>query len=230
MAIKPILFNTQMVRAIIEGRKKTTRRIVKAKGYDITGIPSWAMFRRNPDNFFFDVCKTGNEPSANTATTILIEPPARPGDILYIRETWAEMPYGYVFRADCTDDEQPEGWDNNDRWRPSIHMPRKAARLFLRVKDLSAERLQEIDENGIEQEGTDLDAWFDYDEWQHQVGDGLVDEGFPVNFETMCDFFGHTVWDKTMQSVEQYKKYGWEANPFVWVVDFERIERPENWN
>ena len=236
MAIKPILFNTQMVRAILEGRKKTTRRIVKAKGYDITGIPSWAMFRSNPDDFFFDVCKTGKEPSSKTATTILIEPPARPGDILWVRETWN---YGYVETSDAEgcneswfeelrkpasgylgalsryfyvadkDDEQIMS-EIGGKWRPSIHMPKEAARLFLRVMGVRCERLQEITSGEAVAEGIQSNL-----RSPSEAADALI------AFEEL--------WNSTVKPTD-ITRYGWGANPFVWVVDFERIELPENWN
>lgn len=198
--MKPILFNTEMVRAILEGRKKTTRRIVKAKGYHITGIPSWAMFRRNPDDFFFDVCTTGKEPSAKTATTILIEPPARQDDILWVRETWTEMPYGFAYRADG---EEPDGWDSNDRWYPSIHMPKEAARLFLQVTDVRVERLR--DGLGC---------------LQALHAEGVKSTTFP---SILFEF--RELWDSTIKPAD-YPRYGWAANPWVWVIEFERCEKP----
>ena len=263
MAIKPILFNTQMVRAILEGRKKTTRRVIKAKGYDITGIPSWAMFRRNPDDFFFDVCKTGKEPSSKTATTILIEPPARPGDFLWVRETWN---YGYVETSDAEgcneswfeelrkpasgylgalsryfyvadkDDEQIMS-EIGGKWRPSIHMPREAARLLLKVKDVQAERLQDMTEEDAICEGYDGMPWC-----YHHVFENYQDSPIPCDASSgydcppdrPCDksipeLFGETIWNSTIKQFDLHR-YGWDANPFVWVMDFERIELPENWN
>jgi len=91
------------------------------------------------------------------------------------------------------------------------------------VKDVRIERLQDISYADIKAEGTDLDAWYEYDEWQHMVGDELASDGTPVTFETMRGFFGRHVWDNTMQSVEQYERYGWDANPWVWVIEFERV-------
>lgn len=99
--------------------------------------------------------------------------------------------------------------------------------MFLRVTNVRVERLQDITLDEVEAEGTDIDAWYEYDEWQHQVGDGFVADGIPVTFETLRGFYGHRVWDNTMQSKEQYEKYCWDANPWVWVIEFERCEKPE---
>jgi len=117
--MKPILFNTEMVQAIKEGRKTVTRRIVKPRYR-----PYERMTRYMPQPFYT-------------------------GDILYVRETFAVMPYGYVYRADGED---PEGWDSSDRWVPSIHMPKEAARLFLRVTDVRVESLQAITPEDCERE------------------------------------------------------------------------------
>ena len=221
MAERPILFNTEMVRAILEGRKKATRRIVKAKGYNITGIPSWAMFRRNPDDFFFDVCTTGNEPSAKTATTILIESPARPGDVLYVRETWCALPVSpgghiripdrYYYRADP--ELRPEAW--RGKWRPSIHMPKEAARLFLRVTDVRCERLQECGKGWC----TDIEA------------EGVQTPQKPILYINDDAYHNalreemQKLWDSTIKPVD-IQRYGWAANPWVWVIEFERCEKP----
>lgn len=204
--MKPILFNTEMVRAILEGRKKTTRRIVKAKGYHITGIPSWAMFRRNPDDFFFDVCTTGKEHSAKTATTILIEPPARPGDILWVRETWAKDVGRYMYRANYSDTEKfyMNGRESRMTWRPSIHMPKEAARLFLRVTGVRCERLQDMTPEDCSNDG------------------GFEPEA--VKVVGIAPLFG-TLWDSTIKK-DDLNRYGWVANPWVWVIEFERCEKP----
>ena len=208
MRIKPILFNTEMARAILDGRKTQTRRLIKPA----------ALGLRYEDS------------------APAIKPPVEPGDILWVRETWKQATTGtagpglidlFLYKAD--DPQDTTGMMVEERWHPSIHMPRRAARIFLEVKAIRAERLKDITEADVQAEGTDMDAWYEYDEWQHQVGDGCVSEGIPVKFETMRGFFGHTVWDTTMQSREQYEKYGWDANPWVWVIEFERIDGGRKW-
>ena len=197
---KPILFNTEMVQAILAGRKTQTRRIVKPKG------------RFYKENGFVVIDKI-NETSLLSYSSfqisdgieersILIEKPFKIGDVLWVREAWAEMPYGIVYRADG---KKPEGWDSDDRWRPSIHMPREAARIFLKVKDVRSEHLQQITDKDAEREGVSC---------FYPGTDMVVPE--TMNFIT--------VWDDTIKPSE-LDIYGWEADPIVWVIEFERLER-----
>lgn len=232
MAEKPILFNTEMVKAILDDRKTQTRRLVKPQPVYDDGL--WVLGGAGWSDSHIPIHPVPGH-------SLWERQPVKSGDILWVRETWAtttrrliekipnvgrhwsvegEGPLRYLYKAGFTLDDAP----GVSRWHPSIHMPREAARLFLRVKNVRMERLQDITEADVQAEGTDMDAWYEYDEWQHQVGDGLVAEGVPVTFETMRGFFGHEVWDRTMQSVEQYEKYGWHTNPWVWVIEFERLD------
>ena len=203
MKMKPILFNTDMVRAILEGRKTVTRRVVKPHYRD--------------NEIGFNIIK-----NANTGKYVCIEyfdewenetrymaDPYRPGDILYVRETWAPFyktmysapVIGYRYYSE-TDEEIKEripeylNWFWPGRWSPSIHMPRDAARIFLRVTDVRVERLQDIDDDGVVSEGMEIGAPFD------------------------------ELWDSTIKP-KDHALYGWDANPWVWVIEFERITREE---
>lgn len=204
---KPILFNTEMVRAILDGRKTATRRCIKPRyredegGFQVctnkaTG-EKWVE-KQDWDEGSFD------EPR-------YINPPYQPGDILYIRETWERFDccscegdehgncpkepkksvldkYGcgcYMYRA------SDEIW-GDAKWHPSIHMPKEAARIFLKVTDVEVERLQNIDDDGVVAEGLEIGAAFD------------------------------ELWDSTIKK-KDLDKYGWEANPWVWVIEFERV-------
>lgn len=192
MAVKPILFNTEMVRAILDGRKTQTRRLVKPikSHYVMDGMP------------------TNN-------------PPCNPGDILWVRETWCRwwMPHGewhYCYKAsDPNGNKRPTGPEYDDDWetqpwRPSIHMPKEAARIFLRVTDVRLERLQDI---------TTV-------ELQHE---GILPPGYLSQFATMtsdCFERWRDLWDSTIKPAD-LDRYGWAANPWVWVIEFERLnEKP----
>ena len=209
MSYKPILFNTEMVKAIREGRKTQTRRIIK----DFAGERITSVLK--PDGSYGKYGTKGWQgmlPDRGDGNEYCIEvrPPCEPGDILWVRETWAEMPYGYVYRAD---DEKPYGWDAEDRWKPSIHMPKEAARIFLRVKDVRVERLQGMRLEDCLAEGVRLTAGVEND---------LVRA--PIRAR---EWFSQ-VWDSTIKPADR-DMYGWDANPWVWVIEFERREKPVDW-
>lgn len=221
--MKPILFNTEMVRAILDGRKKTTRRIIKSGDHEILRGGTW------PGSW------NGAQYGVELDNHGVFVSPIQPGDVLYVRETFKHatgdagcgngLLHTYVYKADlkAKDDYTVDHLMVEEKWHPSIHMPKEAARIFLKVTDVRAERLREITNSEVELEGTDMDAWYEYDEWQHQVGDGCVRDGISVKFETLREFFGHTVWDQTLHDAEAYERYSWEANPWVFVISFERI-------
>lgn len=227
--IKPILFNTEMVRAILDGRKTVTRRVIKPHYKD--GDAGFRINRRTVDGVITGVEYYDEE---ECGTDRYVNPPYQVGDILYVRETWARLVTAkdgemqserYVYKAT---DEYPfgeSGYIVKFRWKSSIHMPREAARIWLKVTDVRVERLQEITNEGCKAEGTNLDEWYEYDEWQHQTGDGCVADGIPVKFATLRDFFGSRIWNSTIKNEDEYYRYGWDANPWVWVIEFERIER-----
>ena len=193
--MKPILFNTEMIRAILSGKKTVTRRLVKEKRWKITGRPKWADESTwQKDGFFFNVCSDGEKEAAKIATCHLLRPPYIVGDILWVRETWAKDPFGdgYIYPTEVPGAGQ--------KWRPSIHMPREAARIFLRVTDVRVERLKEITFRDIGREGV---KWW----------------------EDSCEKWVKT-WNGTIKPAD-LPAYGWDANPWVWVVSFERISKDE---
>ena len=233
--MKPILFNTDMVRAILKGRKTVTRRVMKPQPWG-TCPNTGGDHELEPDNFCGGVatgfvcarCGQGVCPPhmKYPVGEALFRPMCWPGDILYVRETWthpsaAEIANGadpemYLYKAD---DLQPASWD---KWRPSIHMPKEAARLFLRVKSVRAERLQDITEEQARAEGAiplcisvDSEDTPDSDRTWHEVGPAL------------SDFI--RIWESTIKPDDLFL-YGWDANPWVWVIEFERCERPEEDN
>ncbi len=211
--MKPILFNTEMVHAILDGRKSVTRRVVKPQ--PICGGPN-TTFAPHDDDFFLSVekhwlrCRVcGNDPEYSREGSDIShhwEPPFRPGDIMYVRETFWEWPGGYEYKVDY-----PEG-NPGYIWTPSIHMPKEAARLFLRVTDVKVERLQRITSADCEKEGVDLTDL-------ENLGVGII------NHETYTQEF-QTLWDSTIKKAD-LPRYGWEANPWVWVIEFEKISKEQ---
>jgi hypothetical protein len=130
--------------------------------------------------------------------------PICPGDILYVRESYSELSFGYVYKADG---ENIDHLGNVIKWHPSIHMPKEAARIWLKVTDVRVEQLQDIDGKGCVKEGIE-------EEPLKYVGDEFVKGMF------------HDLWDSTIKKSD-LDRYGWDANPWVWVIEFERCEKPE---
>lgn len=197
MAIKPILFNTEMVEAILEGQKTQTRRTVKQP--PIVGD----IMRDEKGWYYEDGTRNGHS----------LIPQFSTGDILWVRETWGKLtecdvfpPYEpheerFIYRADRGD---PDHFQ--DKWHPSIHMPKEAARIFLRVKDVRVERLQDMDEDAA-------------------IAEGIADS--PAGTDSPLLRFTE-LWDKTIRR-EDLREFGYHANPWVWVIEFERCEKPEGW-
>lgn len=192
---KPILFNTEMVRAIQEKRKTVTRRLVKfLDGKN----PSWTGYIRDGMMLYNGTNEPCNKPA-----------PFKTGDILYVRETWSEHYTAesdgklvYCYKADGLDIKSECLPGENNRWYPSIHMPKEAARIFLRVKDVRVERLQDITEEQAQAEG---------------CNSGML--------TGPCTARGQfeDLWNSTIKKSD-LALYGWDANPWVWVIEFERVE------
>ena len=207
MAIKPILFNTEMVRAILDGRKDATRGIVK--GF-IPDDAVWGYTAFTPKGYIS--CRGT---FADGYGEKFFKLPCEPGDILYVRETWKKAPNGYYYYKD---------WQRNDiadvtKWQPSIRMPKEAARIWLKVTNVRVEWLQKITEDGCIAEGVypsncrGCNATFGCD--------NCPDEGY-----NEIDEFSE-IWDSTIKKSD-LDRYGWDANPWVWVIEFERCEKPNN--
>ena len=209
MSIKPILFNTEMVWAILDGRKDATRRIVK--GF-IPDDAVWGYTAFTPKGYIS--CRGT---FADGYGEKFFKLPCEPGDILYVRETWCDdrqfthdsTPGRYFYKAS----------ENGDfKWHPSIHMPKEAARIWLKVTDVRVERLQEISEDVAVKEGIyvanckDCNAPFGCD--------ACPDEGYNEIDEFV------ELWNSTVKKSD-IDRYGWDANPWVWVIKFERCEKPE---
>ena len=146
MNVKPILFNTEMVRSILDGRKTVTRRAIKPQPksklcYTFAGshkkdIGRWEYPSKTAHEFWGEEFKLTDDISEEELKKKW-NPPYHADDILYVRETWAQAAtHTFFYRADKT--------IQNILWRPSIHMPKEAARIFLKVTNVRVERLQDI--------------------------------------------------------------------------------------
>lgn len=215
--MKPILFNTEMVRAILNGQKTATRRIIKPQPKHVHTI----LGPSDEEDWTFDFLCGCIENGVCLDWIETVKMPYQPGDILYVRETWnkvkleSESEWHYEYRASC---ENPSYFSNGfmAEWRPSIHMPKEAARIFLRVTDIRVERLQEMPHDAPKKEG------IHYCE---------CPDGFTWNSHTtMQDCYINpmgamkALWNSTVKKSD-LEIYGWDANPWVWVIEFERIIR-----
>ena len=213
MSVKPILFNTEMVRAILDGRKTCTRRLVKF----LSGKnPKWTGYIKDGSMLY----NGKNEPCIRTQ-------PYQPGDILYIRETWERFECWNCDgdeRGNCPKEPKKSVLDKtcgcymyratdeisgDAKWHPSIHMPKEAARIFLRVTNVRVERLQDITAEDALAEGMD----------KYIRLNGELDEN-----SIITSFIG--IWNSTIKKSD-LDRYGWNANPWVWVIEFERCDKPE---
>ena len=185
--MKPMLMNTEMVKAILARRKTVTRRLIKPVALGITyedGSPA----RKSP---------------------------YQPGDVLYVRETWCKFVaehiidgVWYEYKANATPALEATRKAYGYKWRPSIHMPKEAARIFLRVIGVRVERLQEMT-------------------WRDARAEGFSPKQDPVSKLTSSEILQfYELWDSTIKKSDR-AKYGWAANPWVWVVEFERISKEE---
>lgn len=235
MAIKPILFNAEMVRAILDGRKSCTRRLVKPQPdekhtYPL-GFVTDSTEKKEVGCFGFGIGEYGG-------SIQYAKPQYHTDDVLYIRETWTEECGKYYYRADYDSDyldpcetlsggypascRNHPGFDGcmatstRIHWHPSIHMPKEAARIWLRVTDVRVERLQEITAESALTEGAD----------KYIHANGTLNED-----QTITSFIG--IWNSTIKESD-LDRYGWDANPYVWVISFERcakpVESPYAWN
>lgn len=225
--IKPILFSTPIVQAILAGSKTQTRRIIK-----------------NVDDHYFQslvLHATGKYtfvPNGNYAPTasdvVEVKPKYQKGDILWVRETFAEYDLKkvsaeegkYFYKANNFDADIVELFKQEkllSKWKPSIHMPKEAARIFLEVTNVRLERLQDITKEDAINEGIlPLEMSLEQKKCQGQL---YYNYSRPTQFvpEGLCPFWSFsTLWCSINGSDS------WEANPFVWVYEFKQVEKPDN--
>lgn len=216
--VLPILFNTDMVLAILDGRKTVTRRVVKK---------SQCMLADRKEPHELDRrCAPFDGMTDAELVACTYRPPYQAGDIMYVRETWnfiyamddsdqiIEDTGDYVYYADdpmpCSHWVDSNTGEHKDYmpWRPSIHMPKEAARIWLKVTDVRVERLQDMTGQDILREGVNC----------HVHPEAHYFDG---NQKMMFE----EVWNSTIKR-QDLDRYGWDANPWVWVIEFERCKKP----
>ena len=191
MKSKSIFIAADLIPALLDGRKKCMRRIMKP------------------------------QPTGEYARTFSEIAMYQPGDILYVRETWhkyikrvgkgesCHLAEFYGYKASIANSE-----DANEPWKSPVCMPKEAARIWLKVTNVRVERLQEITVDGCHREGINIET-------------SAVTDGETLNrkHDFSLEKF-ETLWDSTVKKSD-IDRYGWDANPYVWVISFERCEKPE---
>lgn len=213
MTERGMIFNAEMVRAILDGRKTQTRRIMKVQPKPSKSRPGdfWFSSKKLESMVHVSDLAPGNSPIADYHLFIQEHccPFGAVGDRIWVRETWArynidQNSHDIAYRATT-----PADWPEEGRWRPSIHMPRWASRILLEITDVRVERLNAISEEDARAEGV--------------IDGGCLNCGEPepcgcANPEPdATDAFAY-LW----QSI--YGQESWNANPWVWVIEFKRVE------
>lgn len=212
--MRPIIFSTPMVQAILAGRKTQTRRIAHVPNYIHEGINimDWGL-SKHP---FFDGKEWRYHVQVDVdecATVGMRNPYGKVGDILYVRETWCwdykDYPERtekyYFYKADTPENYLASG----ERWYPSIHMPRAAARIFLKITDISVERLQDITEEDAQAEG--------------------VEKSFAYEYGTPDGLGSASTWRAGFKRLwgNINGEGSWEQNPWIWKISFEQTTQPK---
>jgi hypothetical protein len=228
----PILFSTPMVQAILAGKKTMTRRICKdIAGYDFKWgldkepyIGNYKIFAKTEsgkwdwvtleNQWLYDLQTAVDD----NRTHLLKCPYGQPGDRLWVRETWADnipgCPNGITYKADHIDP-KGDGPANPIKWKPSIFMPKAAARIWLEVVSVRIERLQEITEDDARAEGIIFEEAMEFSGWRPTYNDPDGSNAWP-NYKGAFNF----LWD----SLNAKRGYGWDSNPFVWAISFKTLE------
>ena len=196
MKERPILFSAPMVRALLDGSKTQTRRVVKP-------TPEWigqsgVLSYRGRVGLPHALCPYG-----------------QPGDRLWVRETWArdDEDGGLCYRADIGKVGDADDWERNRldgvprfRWRPSMHMPRAASRISLEITEVRVERLQDISEDDALAEGCSSTAIV------HEDGEDYTGHYASEEYQDLWESINGPG--------------SWDTNPWVWAVSFKRLEQP----
>lgn len=207
---RPIPFLPEMVKAILEGRKTQTRRVMKPQ-------PSMVTSRGRRVYRDEDFKKSWESISGTMEGNGFIDCPyGSPGDRLWVRETWHRNdqfnpPYEfsigeYIYKADFVktgDIWVKDGFGVQSKWKPSIYMPRAASRILLEITDIRVERVQDITRSDIRSEGLMCPENLCSDDLEYNYRHWYIDE-----------------WKKLWDSINAKRGYGWDVSPWVWTIEF----------
>lgn len=221
MSVKAYDAKQWEVPLLLDGRKTVTRKVAKKIPVETHRIEPIQPF--DSGNLEFECHWGGYMPDVPGFTdgVTVVKPPYQPGVILYVRETWNTNPlydYGnelnkYVYKADY------DGHAGEFGWRPSIHMPKEAARIWLKVTEVRVERLKDMKPEDVRKEGMRLAITPNECKSQYnKIG--------AIHFYEEARKKLSELWNSTLKKSD-LAPYGWDANPWVWVIEFERCEKLE---
>jgi hypothetical protein len=211
MKEKPIIFSTPMVKAILDGTKTMTRRVIKPQPpesvehfvYYVT-VSDDGIYEGMNNKIGYPICKIKQKHNV--------------GDILWVRETYTKVDDHYVYLADYPLEIYP------CKMKPSIFMPKEAARIFLKVKSVSIERLQDITEKDAKVEGVTPCFWF---QPYGKSDEESIHFTKPGNEQWQQDITYKAAFFNLWESLNAKRGYSWETNPWVWVYEFERTSKQD---
>lgn len=191
---KPIIFSTPMVQAILEGKKTQTRRVIKPQ----------------PDTKAeYKGIEIGKHVFETDIDMWHIKSPYQPGQVLWVRETWSMIDDMHVYRTDYGTTEDDSFPPSMFKWKSPIFMPKEAARIFLKVKNVRVERIQNMN----------------FYDWQADFCPDISEQR-----KALAIFSGHSYMKQAMKdlwdNINAKRGYSWDKNPFVWVIEFERVNKP----
>jgi hypothetical protein len=210
----PILFSTPMVNAILEGRKTQTRRVIKPQphsdSYSISKVPYYIELENHWNKWSIT--------DEHGETRLVNCPYGKPGDILWVRETFAPPTKTNCteYKADWLGDELKAFFDKDHKWKPSIHMPKDAARIWLQIIDIRVERLQDISHESAIAEGIELLPNGNYQNYLKKI----KIPSWPTAYHSF-----QSLWESIHSSES------WNKNPWLWVVEFKVLSttgKPSN--
>ncbi|OVG29097.1 hypothetical protein B5L94_19410 [Klebsiella pneumoniae] len=233
MKERGMIFNGEMVRAILDGRKTQTRRIMKVQPEsNQLGLLLITDSTRHSDIGKYHWAES-NATGNHVRSKLFACPFGAVGDQIWVRETFQGPLFNYEQMDEYLEDSskfekpefcqyaadgghRPEYQDADDNlrhgWRPSIHMPRWASRILLEITDVRVERLNAISEEDAEAEGIEMEALYDSQDCYDCIADHNM-TGRP----TVTGAFKY-LWESI------YGEEGWKSNPWVWVIEFKRVE------
>ncbi len=240
MTERGMIFNAEMVRAILDGRKTQTRRIMKLQPKPSKSRPGdfWFSSKKLESMVHVSDLAPGNSPIADYHLFIQEHccPFGAVGDRIWVRETFT----GHYLDDDQIQDikdgrdkasslceyraDYPDGYQAADGWTPSIHMPRWASRILLEITDVRVERLNAISEEDAQREGVHTEVW---DQTVVARNYAAIDEFFQFWSEDMPHYVEmNQLYRSSFRSLWEsiYGAENWQANGWVWVIEFKRVE------